>query len=98
MTKRTAASVLMSAGIALGGVLIPAGTASAASPQTICEESGGTYTKTGSTATCTYPVGSSDNTKVTTQKGSFNSSHDENYKNPGGSYPPGQQGGNDLGK
>lgn len=82
----------------VGWALAPAGTAFAASPQAECEATGGTYSKDGSTATCTYPVGNSDNTKETTQKGSFNSSHPESKKNPGGNYPPGQQGGNDVGK
>ena len=75
-----------------------AGAALAASPAQECADAGGTYTKTGSTATCTFPVGNSDNTKVVDQKGSFNSSHDETFTNPGGTQPPGQQGGNDVGK
>lgn len=70
----------------------------AASPEAECEATGGTYDKSGSTAQCIYAVGQSDNTKVSGQKGSFNSSHDESYKNPGDNLPPGQQGGNDVGK
>lgn len=84
--------------VAVGALAVPGGAALAASPEAECTATGGTYTKSGSTATCTYAVGQSDNTKETTQKGSFNSSHDENYENPGGSFPPGQQGGNDVGK
>jgi len=97
MTKRSTISTLAALGFALGGVLAPTA-ASAASPEAECAATGGTYTKSGSTAVCTYPVGNSDNTKQSTQKGSFTSSHDENYKNPGGSFPPGQQGGNNVGK
>jgi hypothetical protein len=78
--------------------VLAAPAASAASPQAECEAAGGTYSKTGSTDTCTFPVGKSDNTKESTQKGSFNSSHDEGYKNPGDNLPPGQQGGNRVGK
>ena len=90
---------LMAIGAVTAGALaMPGGAALAASPEAECDAAGGTYTKSGSTATCTFPVGQSDNTKESTQKGSFNSSHDENYKHPGDSYPPGQQGGNDVGK
>lgn len=81
----------------LGALALPA-IALGAPSQAECEAAGGTYTKEGSVATCTFPVGNSDNTKVTEQKGSFNSSHPEAKTNPGGNQPPGQQGGNDLGK
>ncbi len=68
------------------------------SPETDCNAEGGTYYKDGPVAVCEFPVGSSDNVKTTDQKGSFNSSHTETKTNPGGNQPPGQQGGNDIGK
>ena len=67
------------------------------SSETQCELSGGDFDKDGSIATCSYPVGSSSNTKIIDQKGSFSSSHPETKTNPGGNQPPGQQGGNTLG-
>ena len=54
------------------------------------------YVKDQGTASCVFPVGNSDNTKVTSQKGSFESSHGEEFTNPGGNEPPGQQGGDTL--
>jgi hypothetical protein len=95
MTRRVKATVA-----AIGAAALMAGGASAAlgaSAESQCEAAGGTFTKSGGTSTCTFPVGNSDNTKVTDQKGSFNSSHDETLTNPGGTQPPGQQGGNDIG-
>ena len=91
---RTTIAAIGAAALIGGG----AGAAFAASPADQCAAAGGTYSKDGGTATCTFPVGQSDNTKVTDQKGSFNSSHDETLTNPGGTQPPGQQGGNDVGK
>ena len=70
----------------------------AESPAQQCEAAGGTYSNDGGTKSCAFPVGNSDNVKTTSQKGSFNSSHPESKTNPGGNQPPGQQGGNDLGK
>ncbi|HEU4657412.1 MAG TPA: hypothetical protein VFR97_07795 [Capillimicrobium sp.] len=89
---------MLVAGVAVCALAIPGAAALAASPADECAATGGTYSKDGGTAVCTYPVGQSDNTKVTSQKGSFNSSHDETFENPGGTFPPGQQGGNDVGK
>jgi hypothetical protein len=91
---RTTVAALGAAALIAGG----AGAAVAASPADECTAAGGTYSKDGGTSTCTFPVGQSANTKVTDQKGSFNSSHDETLTNPGGTQPPGQQGGNDVGK
>lgn len=68
------------------------------SPAQQCAAAGGTYSNDGGTKSCAFPVGKSDNVKTTSQKGSFNSSHPESKTNPGGNQPPGQQGGNDLGK
>ncbi len=82
--------------LAVGALSITAAPAVAASGAQACADAGGTYQKTGSTAQCVFPVGNSDNTKVTDQKGSFNSSHDEGYTNPNGNRPPGQQGGDTL--
>jgi hypothetical protein len=83
---------------AAGALAVPM-PAVAASPASECEAAGGEYQQAANgTKDCVFPVGNSDNTKVTSQKGSFNSSHDEGYTNPGGSQPPGQQGGNDIGK
>ena len=84
-------------GLCAGALAVP-GYALAASPAQQCEAAGGEYVKSGSSAKCVFPVGNSDNTKVVDQKGSFNSSHDEGYTNPGGSKPPGKQGGNEVGK
>ena len=72
--------------------------ATASSPEQQCTDAGGTYSNNGGTKSCAFPVGNSDNVKTTDQKGSFNSSHPEGKTNPGGNKPPGQQGGNDLGK
>jgi hypothetical protein len=91
---RTTIAAIGAAALIAGG----AGAAVAASPADECAAAGGTYTKSGSTAGCSFPVGKSDNTKTVDQKGSFNSSHDEEFTNPGGTQPPGQQGGNDVGK
>ena len=57
-----------------------------------CLDAGGTYSKDGPIASCSFPVGNSGNVKVDDQKGSFESSHPQGYVNPGGSRPPGQQG------
>ena len=95
MTRRVKATIaaIGAAALMAGG----AGAALGASAESQCEDAGGMYTKSGGTATCTFPVGNSDNTKVTDQKGSFNSSQGESLTNPGGTQPPGQQGGNDIG-
>jgi hypothetical protein len=77
-------------------LLLATGSALAESSAQACSDAGGTYTKDGGTAICTFPVGNSDNTKTTDQKGSFSSSHPEEKTNPGGTKPPGQQGGNTL--
>jgi hypothetical protein len=67
--------------------------------RTACEAADGTYViGDGGVKTCEFPVGNSDNTKTVEQKGSFNSSLDESYVNPGGNEPAGQQGGNKLEK
>jgi hypothetical protein len=87
----------LAAALAVGALALVPSTAIGASPEALCQAEGGVYTKVGSVATCTESVGSSDNTKVTDQKGSFNSSHDESYTNPGENLPPGQQGGNEIG-
>jgi hypothetical protein len=79
-----------------GALLLAAKPASAASDAAACDAAGGTYTKDGGVATCSFPVGNSDNTKTTEQKGSFQSSHPEEKTNPGGTKPPGQQGGNTI--
>lgn len=77
--------------------LLP-GVVMAESPREQCEAAGGIYSNQGGTKSCAFPVGKSHNVKTTSQKGSFNSSHPESKTNPGGNQPPGQQGGNDLGK
>lgn len=84
--------------VAIGALAIPAAPASAASAEQACLDSGGTYDKVNGENICTYPVGQSDNTKITTQKGSWSSDggHDEGYTNPNGNMPPGQQGGDTL--
>jgi hypothetical protein len=84
------------ASASLIGLVVGAAPASAISDRDACEAQDGTYVKDGGTATCKFPVGSSDNTKDVSQKGSFGSSHDESLTNPGGNQPPGQQGGNRL--
>lgn len=85
--------------VAIGALAIPAAPASAASAEQACFDSGGTsYDKVNGENICTYPVGNSDNTKTTTQKGSWSSDggHDEGYANPNGNMPPGKQGGDTL--
>jgi hypothetical protein len=84
------------AGVAALGLLAAASPAFGASDAQACADAGGTYSKSGGTASCDFPVGNSDNVKTTSQKGSFGSSHDETLTNPGGNQPPGQQGGNTL--
>ena len=91
--KKGIAALAIGAALALTPVA-----AMAASPADQCEAAGGTYANEGGTKSCAFPVGNSDNVKTTGQKGSFNSSHPESKTNPGGNQPPGQQGGNDLGK
>jgi hypothetical protein len=81
-----------------GGAIVSATQASASSPEQQCVEAGGTYSKQSGTATCSFPVGKSHNTKTVDQKGSFNSSHDEVYNNPGGNAPGGQQDRNRVGR
>jgi hypothetical protein len=90
--KRKAAVAGVVAAVALG---VPGG-ALAISDEQACENAGGTYTKSGSTSSCAFPVGKSDNTKTTSEKGSFQSNHPEQKTNPGGNQPPGQQGGDTL--
>lgn len=83
--------------VAAGALAVPL-PAVAASPAAECDAAGGEYRQgPNGTKDCVFPVGNSDNEKVTSQKGSFNSSHDESYTNPSGNQPPGQQGGNDIG-
>jgi hypothetical protein len=79
-----------------GALLLAATPASAISDGAACTEAGGTPVKEGGTSFCQFPVGNSDNTKIIDQKGSFKSSHEEGLTNPGGTKPPGQQGGNRL--
>jgi hypothetical protein len=94
MTRRTRRAA-GAAALTLG-LMIPAAPAFAISDEQACEADGGTYEKSGGTATCIYPVGNSHNVKTTSQKGSFESSHGETKTNPGGNQPPGQQGGDSL--
>jgi hypothetical protein len=84
--------------VAIAALAIPAAPAMAVSPEQACIDSGGTYDKVNGLNTCTYPVGQSDNTKVTDQQGSWSSDggHDEGYTNPNGNEPPGKQGGDTL--
>jgi hypothetical protein len=84
------------ASASLFGLMVGAAPASAISDAGACEAQGGMYVKEQGTATCQFPVGSSDNTKDVSQKGSFGSSHNETLTNPGGNKPPGQQGGDQL--
>ena len=77
-------------------ILATAAPASAISDEQACTDAGGTYVKQQGTASCSFPVGNSDNVKTTSQKGSFGSSHGEELTNPGGNQPPGQQGGNSI--
>jgi hypothetical protein len=79
-----------------GALLVAVTPALAGSDATACFAAGGTPSKEGGTTICTFPVGNSDNTKITEQKGSFQSSHPEEKINPGGTKPPGQQGGNTI--
>jgi hypothetical protein len=79
-----------------GALLLAATPASAESSAAACSSAGGTYIKDGGTSFCQFSVGNSDNTKTVDQKGSFKSSHEEGLTNPGGTKPPGQQGGNRL--
>ena len=83
-------------GIAAFGLLVAAAPASAISDEQACTNAGGTFVKSGGTASCQFPVGNSDNVKTTSQKGSFQSSHPEAKTNPGGNQPPGQQGGDTI--
>jgi hypothetical protein len=80
--------------VAVGALAIPAAPASAASAEQACIDAGGTYTKVNGENSCAFPVGNSDNTKTTSQKGSWNSDggHQEEFTNPGGNQPGGQQG------
>jgi hypothetical protein len=64
-------------------LLLAATPASAGSDAQACSDAGGTPSKEGGTSICTFPVGNSDNTKITEQKGSFQSSHPEEKTNPG---------------
>ncbi len=73
--------------------MVSAVPALAVSDQQACEEADGTFVKERGTAECQFPVGKSENVKTTSQKGSFQSSHEETFTNPGGNQPPGQQGG-----
>lgn len=74
------------------GLMVSAAPALAASDAQTCEAQGGTFTNDSGTKSCALPVGNSDNTKTTSQKGSFSSSHPSEFRNPGGNQPPGQQG------
>jgi hypothetical protein len=78
------------------GLMVPAAPALAISDAQACDEAGGTFVKEQGTAECQFPVGKSGNVKTTSQKGSFQSSHQEEFTNPGGNQPPGQQGGDTL--
>ena len=49
-------------------LLLATGSALAESAAASCTAAGGTYTKDGGTAICTFPVGNSDNTKITDQR------------------------------
>jgi hypothetical protein len=89
--RKTAAT-----GIAALGLLVAAAPASALSDEQACTDAGGTYTKSGGTASCAFPVGNSGNVKTTSQKGSFESSAGETRTNPGGNQPAGQQGGDTI--
>ena len=91
MHRKTVIGVVSAAALSL-----TAAPAFAISDEQACTDAGGTYTKSGGTASCAFPVGNSDNVKTTSQKGSFGSSHDEGLTNPGGNEPPGQQGGNTI--
>jgi hypothetical protein len=84
------------AALSVTALAATAAPASAVSDEQACTEAGGTYDKERGTASCQFPVGNSDNVKTTSQKGSFESSHGEEFTNPGGNQPPGQQGGDTL--
>jgi hypothetical protein len=94
--RRGSRSKVVAGALSIGALAILAAPASGISSEQACEDAGGTYVKTGGTADCQFPVGNSDNVKTTSQKGSFNSSHEEGLTNPGGTNPPGQQGGDTL--
>jgi len=92
MRRRVCIATAVAAAMALPGAAL------AASPAQQCADAGGTFvTGPNGTKSCQFPVGSSSNVKTTSQKGSFNSSQDESFTNPGGNEPGGQQGGNDIG-
>ena len=91
--RRKIAAALLTGAFALG---IAASPALGISDEQACINAGGTYVKSGGTASCQFPVGNSHNVKTVSQKGSFGSSHDEALTNPGGNQPPGKQGGNTL--
>lgn len=91
MTRKSTAALVSGALL-----LATAAPAFGASDEQACEAEGGTYVKERGTAECQFPVGNSDNVKTVSQKGSFGSSHDEGFTNPGGNPPPGQQGGDRL--
>ena len=93
MSKTRGVFAALTAVAALGVTAAPA---LAESDAQACEEARGTFTKEKGTASCAFPVGNSDNTKTTSQKGSFESSAEETKTNPGGNQPPGQQGGDTL--
>jgi hypothetical protein len=89
--RKTAAT-----GVVALGLLMSAAPAWAVSDEQACTDAGGTFVKSGGTASCQFPVGNSSNVKTTSQKGSFQSSHPETKTNPGGNQPPGQQGGDTI--
>lgn len=91
MKRKTLTAALSTAALA-----VTAAPAFAISDEQACTDAGGTFVKEGGTSSCQFPVGQSDNVKTTSQKGSFQSSHDETRTNPGGNQPPGQQGGDTL--
>lgn len=93
MSRAPWKTLMSAAGLTALGMLVAAAPASAASDAQACADAGGTFTKDQGTATCQFPVGSSDNTKDASQKGSFASSQGETFTNPGGNQPSGQQGG-----
>jgi hypothetical protein len=90
--KRKGAAALASGAL----LLATAAPAFAISDEQACEAEGGTYVKEGGTASCRFPVGNSHNVKTTSQKGSFESSHGEQFTNPGGNQPAGKQGGDTI--
>jgi hypothetical protein len=92
---RNSRKIITAGAVALSFAL-PATPAFAESDAQACEDAGGTYSKEQGTSECQFPVGNSHNVKTTSQKGSFESSHGEEFTNPGGNQPPGQQGGDTL--